>query len=65
MLHQHNSNPETSAFQVDATADSQPDSVITPHSVTEVYPGIFFGRGSRNSAEDRGQGNGDLGAVAP
>ena len=28
-----------------------------------AYPGILFGRGSRNSFEDRG--NGDLWAVAP
>jgi hypothetical protein len=27
-----------------------------------VYPGIFFGGGSTNSVEDRGQ-NGDLGRV--
>jgi hypothetical protein len=30
---------------------------------TVAYPGIFFGGGSTNSVEDRGQ-NGDLGAVA-
>ena len=29
------------------------------------YPGILFGGGSTNSVEDRGQTEGDLGAVAP
>jgi hypothetical protein len=33
------------------------------HSV--AYPGIFFGGGSTNSVEDRGQRTADLGAVAP
>jgi hypothetical protein len=32
--------------------------------ITVAYPGIFFGGGSTNSFEGRGQ-NGDLGAVAP
>ena len=45
------------------TRSRLPSFVVQPQVMTVMYPGIWTGRGSTNSVEDRE--NGDLGAVTP